>query len=187
MSATHPTTENTPRRNRTRVLIGVGITVLAVPTLLTAIHYSLLRYRIDPLGGLAETVRLAAAGDDVEKAHAHISIAEAKLRDFEALRKRSPNSPELSPLATAMVYHDRQAMVYMDHAKDHGHDLHKLQLVDRLCDSLSDQDKALHSANKQLNDLHVFAKAVYTKVENGEDIASAMNEVKQSLNQAMSW
>lgn len=166
---------------------GGGMVVAVLIVMFGVIHVTPLRYWGDPLGLALETVQLVRARDNVAKANAHLSIAEAKLEDVVLLRSESPGSAHLDGLITSMVEHDKMAMRYMDKAKNEGQDIRQLNLVKRLCDLLGEQDKVLASAHTELRDLHEFADELEGRVMNGQDIHSAMEEVKQGLDAAMHW
>lgn len=168
----------------TKMFLLLAVVVVAVGSVL---HFTPLHYRLDPLGRLIDTTRIAFAGDDVELANVHLALAENKLRDFIRLRKDSPNSPYLPKLSKDLVSQDKQAIAYMDSAKQSGQDLRKLNLVKRLCDTLSQQDSQLASANSAINSMHTFAENLEHKVVAGQNLSTAIDDVKKSLADAVKW
>ena len=168
----------------TKMFLLLAVVVVAVGSVL---HFTPLHYRLDPLGRLIDTTRTAFAGDDVELANVHLALAENKLSDFTRLRKDNPNSPYLAKLSKDMVNQDKQAIAYMDKAKQGGQDLRKLNLVKRLCDTLGQQDTQLASANSEINSMHSFAEDLEHKVVAGQSLSTAIDVVKKNIADAMKW
>jgi hypothetical protein len=65
--------------------------------------------------------------------------------------------------------------------------LKKLNLVQRLCDLLGAQNRALSASNQELLTQHTFAEKLEDKVEAGQEVDKAIEEVRKDLNAAMHW
>ncbi len=172
------------------LVVPLFIGTAALMIIFTLIHTTNLKYKLrsDPLAKAMEITRIVTANNDVEKANIQLSLSEEGLREFQEYKATSPNDFQtLSLIAGEMISHNKSAIKYMDQAKNQGEDIKKLQLVQRLCDSLGEQSKVINEVNSEITPLHDFASKLEDRVEGGEDLEAAMKAVEADLAGAMKW